>query len=73
MSNYALTLRNTRYSFADLREVMAKASPLRSGDCTWPASRPGATKNASRHGKRSWRTFRWPVFLQEPLVEYREG
>jgi len=33
MSRYAITLRNTHYSFADLPEVLAKASPLRSGDC----------------------------------------
>jgi ethanolamine ammonia-lyase large subunit len=32
-SRYAVTLRGTRYAFADLREVMAKATPLRSGDC----------------------------------------
>ena len=33
MPDYATTLAGTRYTFADLREVMAKASPLRSGDC----------------------------------------
>src|SRR5215212_3446343 len=33
MPGYAATLRGTRYAFADLRAVMAKASPLRSGDC----------------------------------------
>src|SRR5438067_10787399 len=33
MSRYAIMLRNKDYAFADLREVMAKASPLRSGDC----------------------------------------
>src|SRR5205814_10631635 len=33
MPGYAATLRGTRYTFATLREVMAKATPLRSGDC----------------------------------------
>src|SRR5438045_7372848 len=33
MSRYAIMLRNKHHAFADLREVMAKASPLRSGDC----------------------------------------
>src|SRR5262245_23254231 len=33
MSRYSITLRNRHYAFADLREVMARASPLRSGDC----------------------------------------
>lgn len=32
MSHYAITLKNRHFSFADLREVMAKATPLRSGD-----------------------------------------
>jgi ethanolamine ammonia-lyase large subunit len=32
MARYAVNLRNRRYSFADIREVMARASPLRSGD-----------------------------------------
>jgi ethanolamine ammonia-lyase large subunit len=32
MPAYAATLRGTRYAFADLKEVMAKGSPLRSGD-----------------------------------------
>src|SRR3954466_1679626 len=32
MSAYALTIRNRSYAFADLREVMAKATPARSGD-----------------------------------------
>ena len=29
---YAHTLRGTRYAFADLRTLLARASPLRSGD-----------------------------------------
>ena len=29
---YAHTLRDTRYLFADLRTLLARASPLRSGD-----------------------------------------
>jgi ethanolamine ammonia-lyase large subunit len=30
---YAITLGGIGYSFDSLREVLAKASPLRSGDC----------------------------------------
>src|SRR5947207_2654821 len=33
MASYAATLHGTSYTFADLRDVMAKATPLRSGDC----------------------------------------
>jgi len=32
MSLYSTTLKGVRYSFADLKELMAKASPVRSGD-----------------------------------------
>ena len=32
MTRYAATVGRTRFTFADLKEVMAKASPLRSGD-----------------------------------------
>src|SRR5436190_1039573 len=33
MARYATTLFARHYQFADLRELMGKASPLRSGDC----------------------------------------
>jgi len=32
MSQYTCTLGNTHYSFADLKDLLAKASPHRSGD-----------------------------------------
>jgi len=32
MPAYSATLRGTHYSFADLKDLLAKASPLRSGD-----------------------------------------
>jgi ethanolamine ammonia-lyase large subunit len=32
MSTYATTLRGTRYAFADLKDLLAKATPFRSGD-----------------------------------------
>jgi ethanolamine ammonia-lyase large subunit len=32
MTRYAATVGRTRHAFADLKEVMAKASPARSGD-----------------------------------------
>src|SRR5262245_58065183 len=32
MSRYAITLRNKHYVFDDLRDVMSRASPARSGD-----------------------------------------
>jgi len=30
---YATSIRGTRYTFPDLKSLMAKATPLRSGDC----------------------------------------
>ena len=32
MSRYAATVAGTHYAFSDMRELLAKASPLRSGD-----------------------------------------
>jgi len=32
MSRYSTTLRGTSYNFADLKDLLAKASPSRSGD-----------------------------------------
>ena len=43
MTRYAATVGHQRYAFADLKQVMARASPLRSGDqlaCGSPIPRP---------------------------------
>jgi ethanolamine ammonia-lyase large subunit len=47
MSRYATTLRGTRYTFADLRDVMAKATPPRSGDVLAGVAAGSATERVA--------------------------
>ncbi len=66
MPAHRVTLRGTTYVFADLREVMAKASPLRSGDeLAGVAARDAAERAAARYALAEVPLAR---FLAEPLV-----
>src|SRR5262245_15978119 len=68
MNRYAITLRNRRYSFADLREVMAKASPRRSGDdLAGSAAESDAHRIAARTVLADVPLTR---FLEELLIPY---
>src|SRR5438128_2601396 len=68
MASYAATLRGTRYGFADLREVMAKATPLRSGDClAGVAAADGRERVAAQTVLADVPLTR---FLEEQLVAY---
>ena len=70
MSRYSTTLRKKSYHFADLREVMAKASPDRSGD---RLAGVAAESDAERVAAR---TILCDVpltrFLEELLIPYEE-
>jgi ethanolamine ammonia-lyase large subunit len=68
MARYSTTLGSVGYSFADLREVMAKASPLRSGDCLAKV----AAANAKERVAAQTVLADVPLkrFLQEPIVDY---
>jgi ethanolamine ammonia-lyase large subunit len=62
------TLGHTRHRFDSLREVLAKASPLRSGDClAGLAARTEQERVAAR-----WVLADVPLraFLEEPLIDY---
>src|SRR4051812_34693048 len=68
MAGYAATLRGTRYAFADLREVMAKATPLRSGDqLAGLAARDDRERVAAQSVLADLPLTR---FLGEPLIPY---
>ena len=60
----------TTFAFADLKELMAKATPLRSGDGS-PASRP---RRAEEHVAAQMALADVPLqrFLDEPLVPYED-
>jgi ethanolamine ammonia-lyase large subunit len=68
MSRYGITLRNRSYVFADLREVMAKASPVRSGDCLGGLA---ADSDAQRIAARTvLADVPLTRFLEELLIPY---
>src|SRR5262245_55622972 len=68
MSRYRITLRNRQITFDDLRDVMAKASPLRSGDrLAGLAAATDAERVAARTVLADVPLMR---FLEEPLIPY---
>ncbi len=70
MSRYAATVGRTRHVFADLKEVMAKASPPRSGDeLAGIAAGSAQERVAARTVLAGLPLDR---FLAEPLVPYEE-
>jgi len=68
MGRYAAKLGGSHYSFANLKEVMAKASPLRSGDCLANL----AAANAKERVAAGVVLAEAPLarFLEEPLIDY---
>jgi ethanolamine ammonia-lyase large subunit len=70
MPRYAATVGRTRFAFGDLREVMAKASPLRAGDqLAGLAARTAQERVAARTVLADVPLAR---FLEEPLVPYED-
>jgi ethanolamine ammonia-lyase large subunit len=70
MHLYAATVGRTRYAFRDLKDVMARASPARSGDAlAGVAARSAEERIAARTVLADVPLAR---FLEEPLVPYEE-
>lgn len=68
MSSYRYTLGSRIYVFDDLRAVMAKASPLKSGDCL--AGVAAATEEERMAARFVLADLPLTVFLNETLVPY---
>jgi len=67
---YATTVRGTRYTFPDLKSLMAKATPLRSGDClAGVAAETSAQRVAAQMVLAD---LPLSVFLNEALVPYEK-
>src|SRR5271154_4320854 len=68
MARYAAKLGSTHFLFSNLKEVMAKASPLRSGDCLANL----AACNAKERVAAQTVLADVPLtrFLQETLIDY---
>src|SRR5438477_1002991 len=70
MSRYATTLGKTRYTFSDLRELMAKATPMRSGDVL--AGIAAANEKERAAAQRVLADVPLSRFLEELLIPYDE-
>jgi ethanolamine ammonia-lyase large subunit len=68
MSTYAATLAGTRYAFHDLRALMAKATPPRSGDVLAGVAAASARERAAAQAVLA--DVPLARFLEEPLVPY---
>ncbi|PWB90290.1 ethanolamine ammonia lyase large subunit [Methylocystis sp. MitZ-2018] len=67
---YATTIRGTSYRFPDLKTLMAKATPLRSGDCLAGIAATSAAERVA--AQMSLADLPLSVFLNEALVPYEE-
>jgi ethanolamine ammonia-lyase large subunit len=67
---YSIDVRGIRYQFDDLKSLMAKASPLRSGDCLAGVAAESAVERIAAQ----MRLADLPLarFLEEPLIPYED-
>lgn len=65
---YGTMIRGTRYSFPDLKSLMAKATPLRSGDCLAGIAATSAAERVA--AQMALAELPLSVFLNEALVPY---
>ncbi len=70
MAKYSTTLRGRTYAFADLREVLAKASPLRSGDVLAGVAAESDEERAAAQVVLA--DVPLATFLEDPAVPYAE-
>ena len=67
---YAKAVAGTRYQFADLRTLLAKASPLRSGDVLAGLAAADATERVA--AQMTLADMPLKVFLSEAVVPYEK-
>ena len=67
---YSIDVRGTRYRFDSLKSLMAKATPLRSGDCLAGVAAESAVERVAAQ----MRLADLPLarFLEEPLIPYED-
>jgi ethanolamine ammonia-lyase large subunit len=70
MARYAATIGGTRHTFVDLRDLLAKASPLRSGDCLAGIAAPNARERAAAQAVLA--ELPLTRFLEEPAIPYEQ-
>jgi len=67
---YSIDVRGTRYRFDDLKSLMAKASPLRSGDCLAGVAAESAVERIA--AQMALADLPLTRFLEEPLISYED-
>lgn len=67
---YKTTVRGTRYTFGDLKSLMAKATPLRSGDCLAGVAAQSAAERVA--AQIALADLPLSTFLTEVLIPYEE-
>jgi ethanolamine ammonia-lyase large subunit len=67
---YGTTIRGTNYRFPDLKSLMAKAAPLRSGDCLAGIAAASAAERVA--AQMALADLPLSVFLNEALIPYEE-
>jgi len=67
---YGTTIRGTSYRFRDLKTLMAKATPLRSGDCLAGIAATSAAERVA--AQMALADLPLSVFLNEALIPYEE-
>ena len=67
---YATSIRGARYTFSDLKSLMAKATPLRSGDCLAAVAAESATERVA--AQMTLADLPLSTFLKEELIPYEE-
>ncbi len=70
MHQYSLSSAGIRYDFKDLREIMGKASPLRSGDVLAGTAAENAEERAA--AQTILADIPLAAFLEEPLIPYED-
>jgi ethanolamine ammonia-lyase large subunit len=70
MPMYATAIRGTRYVFPDLKSLMAKATPLRSGDCLAGVAAESAAERVA--AQMTLADTPLSTFLRETLIPYEE-
>ncbi len=67
---YSIDVRGSRYRFDDLKSLMAKASPLRSGDCLAGVAAESAVERIAAQMQLA--DLPLARFLEEPLIPYED-
>lgn len=67
---YAIDVHGARYRFDDLKSLMAKATPLRSGDCLAGVAAQSAVERVAAQMRLA--DLPLETFLCEPLISYEE-